>query len=174
MLRRMKHDCRRLWTTTGGADTKRLENKMRGRTSHDVFNKVVYLEKRYGTVFSRILDSFEIKLALVAVPYLFATMMRLALRYASGTRMYPRSAFKRHLATIAEEQPPPPASNSQNMSSKLFKPTNRGALRPTMGIPVNPDHGLYHFFRKVITEDSLTGYDYVAFEAMDDSVLGSS
>jgi hypothetical protein len=146
-------------------------NKIGGRTSFDVFNKVVYLEKRYGTVFSRILDN---KLALVAVPYLFPTMMRLALRYASGTRMYPRSAFKRHLATIAEEQPPPPPSDSQNMSSKLFKPTNRGALRPTMGIPVKPDHGLYHFFRKVIREDSLTGYDHVAFEAMDDSILGSS
>lgn len=82
--------------------------------------------------------------------------------------------MKRRLATIAEEQPPPPAKNSQKMSSKLFKPANRGALRPTMAIPVKPDHGLYHFFRKVVRDDSLSGYDYVAFEPMDDSILGSS
>lgn len=43
-----------------------------------------------------------------------------------------------------------------------------------MGIPVKPDHGLYNFFRKVVNEDSVKGYDYVTFEAIDDSILGSS
>ncbi|KAI0071698.1 MRP-L47-domain-containing protein, partial [Panus rudis PR-1116 ss-1] len=39
-----------------------------------------------------------------------------------------------------------------------------GALRPHLGIEVNPNHGLYAFFRKVETEDGEVKYE--TLEAM--------
>lgn len=46
--------------------------------------------------------------------------------------------------------------------------TKPGALRPHLGIQVNPNHGLYAFFRKIKDEDSVLGYKYVTYEATND------
>jgi hypothetical protein len=167
----MKHDCRRLWFRV--TEVRILSGLTIRKTCYNTAVKEV---EKLHLIVSKIVMKGNVKESWFGgcAVSLFSTMMRLALRYASGTRMYPASAFKRCLATIAEEQSPALGNSLQKISSKLFKQTNRGALRPTMGIPVKPEHGLYHFFRKVIKEDSLTGYDYVAFESMDDSILGSS
>jgi len=101
-------------------------------------------------------------------------MIHSAFRYASGARVYALNAVKRHLATISEQQPSPPLNPKPTVPPVPSKMTKTGALRPHMGITVRPDHGLYHFFRKVPKEDSPLGYEYLPYEPMDESVLGAS
>ncbi|CAG7853284.1 SubName: Full=Uncharacterized protein {ECO:0000313/EMBL:CCA71003.1} [Serendipita indica DSM 11827] len=104
------------------------------------------------------------------------------LRPATRTTLYrqtrPVILPRRLLATHAEEgvslsgraNRPEPADDSE--SSKVQ--TKPGALREHLGIDVNPNHGLYHFFRKVEDEDQLHGFKYVLFEGLNDLVHGGS
>lgn len=60
--------------------------------------------------------------------------------------------------TFASEVPLTPAvAESSDTPSK----DNDGPLRPHLGIQVNPNHGLYAFFRKKVGEDGEVSYDTV-------------
>jgi hypothetical protein len=86
-------------------------------------------------------------------------MFRPAIRRAFPSRLVNLNASKRAFATVLNA---PSAANEMETSTKP------GALRPHLGIQVNPDHGLYAFFRKIKDEDSVLGYKYVTYEATND------
>ncbi|KIM23471.1 hypothetical protein M408DRAFT_320752 [Serendipita vermifera MAFF 305830] len=102
-------------------------------------------------------------------------MIRPAIRCTTSARIRPLNTLKRRLATIAEEQPTT-KSATESISTKLFKgkKPDPGPLRPHLGIKVREDHGLYNFFRKIPKDDALRKFEYVAFEAMDESMHSAS
>jgi hypothetical protein len=89
-------------------------------------------------------------------------MFRPAIRRAFPSRLGHLNVPKRALATVLNT---PSSSSAANEMESTTKP---GALRPHLGIQVNPDHGLYAFFRKIKDEDSVLGYKYVTYEATND------
>ena len=65
-----------------------------------------------------------------------------------------------------------PSSTSANVVTSVGKGKKgqvpEGPLRPQLGVEVNPNHGLWAFFRKKVGKDGVTGYE--TLEAKDSAV----
>ncbi|KAG8812688.1 54S ribosomal protein L4 mitochondrial, partial [Serendipita sp. 401] len=105
-------------------------------------------------------------------------MFRPALRRAFPCRTRSFTSVKRCLATHASEQPSlQPGSFDDTVEENkpaASKNDENTALRSNLKIPVKPDHGLFHFFRRIKDEDTQKGYRYVNVEPTNDRIHTSS
>ncbi|PSR74792.1 hypothetical protein PHLCEN_2v9506 [Hermanssonia centrifuga] len=70
------------------------------------------------------------------------------------------SPLRSAIRSFASVVPNLPATTSSKSSPHAAPPTD-GQLRPSYNVPVNPDHGLYAFFRKNVAEDGAVSYETV-------------
>ncbi|EIN12629.1 MRP-L47-domain-containing protein [Punctularia strigosozonata HHB-11173 SS5] len=93
------------------------------------------------------------------------------LRTATGGR-----TFASHVPSVSTQTSSVPGRRAApNSDGSAPVGAKEGALRPHLGIQVNPDHGLYAFFRK--RHDSSTGavvYDTIEGNAVDVAITGRS
>ncbi|KAG8808007.1 54S ribosomal protein L4 mitochondrial, partial [Serendipita sp. 399] len=123
-------------------------------------------------------------------------MFRPALRRAIFPYRYQsfHHSVQRCFATHAAEQPPlhQSTTSSSSSSSTAFdemekesekkEPTKNEALRPTLkkknaedkGIEVDPNHGLFNFFRKVKDDAASSGFKYITVEPTNDRLHARS
>ena len=74
-----------------------------------------------------------------------------------------------HAARSYATETPLPSTSSANPVGKNGKDEEpSGALRPHLGVEVNPNHGLWAFFRKAVGKDGAVTYE--TLEAKDDIV----
>ena len=71
-----------------------------------------------------------------------------------------------HAARSYATETPLPSANSVGRNRKGEEP--EGPLRPHLGVAVNPNHGLWSFFRKTVGKDGAVAYE--TLEAKDDTV----
>ncbi|GJE98316.1 54S ribosomal protein L4, mitochondrial [Phanerochaete sordida] len=73
--------------------------------------------------------------------------------------------------TFASVVPGTPATSKASTPSTSKVPTPEGHVRPHLGVEVNPNHGLYAFFRRVEKDGEV---DYETVESRDHANTGSS
>ena len=73
--------------------------------------------------------------------------------------------------TFASVVPGTPATSKALVPSGSKAKTPEGHLRPHLGVEVNPNHGLYAFFRRVEKDGEV---DYETVESRDHANTGSS
>ena len=69
-------------------------------------------------------------------------------------------ALSLHTRRLATHVPVPASANASSSSAGATSNAKEGALRPHLGVEVNPNHGLFAFFRRK-EKDGVVTYDTV-------------
>ena len=69
-------------------------------------------------------------------------------------------ALSQHARRLATHVPVPASANASSSSAGVTSTAKEGALRPHLGVEVNPNHGLFAFFRRK-EKDGVVTYDTV-------------
>lgn len=77
-------------------------------------------------------------------------------------------AGARAARSYATETPLPSTSSANSVGRNGKGEEPNGVLRPHLGVEVNPNHGLWAFFRKNVEKDGVVTYE--TLEAKDDTV----